>query len=142
MDHADAGWFLAGGSPTRTFSVESSQHGHDAASIASGKIPIVPRMLARTGEQFRFRVPISGGSPLAAAGGRPKTLEARLVNGKPLPRFVRTDLAQGARGERRVAEFWGVPGAKDTGELSVMIYEKESERCVGRVVIQIVERSS
>lgn len=98
-------------------------------------------MLARTGEQFRFRVPISSGSPLAA-GGKPKILEARLVNGKPLPRFVRTDLAQAVRGERRVVEFWGVPGAKDTGELSVMIYEKESERCVGRLVIQIVERSS
>ena len=140
-DHADAGWLSAGGSPTGTFSVESSQHGHDGASIASGKIPIIPRMLARTSEQFRFRVPISGGSPLAA-GGRPKVLEARLVNGKPLPRFVKTDLAQVARGERRVVEFWGVPTGKDTGELSVMIYEKEGERCVGRVVIQIVERSS
>ena len=46
--HADAGWLSAGGSPTGTFSVESSHHGHDGASIASGKIPIVPRMLART----------------------------------------------------------------------------------------------
>ncbi|KZT66099.1 hypothetical protein DAEQUDRAFT_634706, partial [Daedalea quercina L-15889] len=110
-----------------------------SVSIGTGKIAIVPRMLARTGEQFRFRVPVSysAGSPLTASR-KPKALEARLVGGGPLPRFVKADL--GASTEKRVVEFWGVPGNKDTGELCVGIYEKESERCVGRVIIQIVER--
>ncbi|KAF9812976.1 hypothetical protein IEO21_05861 [Rhodonia placenta] len=117
-----------------------------AASIGSGRIPIVPRMLARTGEQFKFRVPVSysAGSPLA--GGRGKTLEARLLSGAPLPAFVKSDLTAvsggaGARVEKRVVEFWGTPGARDTGELNVGIYERQGDRCVGRVIIQIVERS-
>lgn len=140
---ADA--WTAGYSPTGSFSVESSNHGQDPG-FGSGRIPIVPRMLARTGEQFKFRVPVSysAGSPLA--GGRGKTLEARLLSGAPLPAFVKSDLTAvsggaGARVEKRVVEFWGTPGARDTGELNVGIYERQGDRCVGRVIIQIVERS-
>ncbi|KAH9829945.1 uncharacterized protein C8Q71DRAFT_717611 [Rhodofomes roseus] len=123
-----------------------------SGSIGTGKIPIVPRMLARTGEQFKFRVPVSysAGPLLTSAPGssrKQKVLEARLMNGKPLPRYVKTDLTAivggaGARVEKRVVEFWGVPTSRDTGELNVGIYEKESDKCVGRVIIQIVERSS
>ncbi|PCH44097.1 hypothetical protein WOLCODRAFT_164915 [Wolfiporia cocos MD-104 SS10] len=139
-----------GPSPTGSFSVESSQLGHGRGFSSSGKIPIVPRMLARTGEQFKFRVPVSysAGSPLTASGAQKKSkmLEARLMTGKPLPRFVKSDLnavasGAGARVEKRVVEFWGVPTARDTGELNVGIYERESDKCVGRVIIEIVERS-
>ncbi|KAH9931783.1 uncharacterized protein B0H18DRAFT_988004 [Fomitopsis serialis] len=68
-----------GNSPTGTFSVESSQHGHDAARC---------EMLARTGEQFKFRVPVSysAGSPLTSARALPQAEDPRGAahEGKPL----------------------------------------------------------
>ncbi|KZT07365.1 uncharacterized protein LAESUDRAFT_107448 [Laetiporus sulphureus 93-53] len=136
-------------SPSGSFSVELSTHGQEIAYSPSGKIPIVPRMLARSGEQFKFRVPVSysAGSPLNGTTQRkPKMLEARLMSGKPLPKFVKSDLntvpgTSGARVEKRVVEFWGVPTARDTGELNIGIYERDGDKCVGRVIIQIVERS-
>ncbi|KAL6306128.1 hypothetical protein BKA93DRAFT_927289 [Sparassis latifolia] len=134
-------------SPSGSFSLESSYHGHErpTSTGTSVKIPIVPRMLARTGEQFKFRVPVSynAGSPTTK---KPKALVARLISGKALPKFIKIDLdaiasGAGARLEKRVVEFWGVPQARDVGELNVGIYEKVGEKCVGRVIIEVVERS-
>ena len=105
-------------------------------------------MLARTGEQFKFRVPVSYSAGAGSPQKRPKALVARLLSGEALPRFVRAELdgpasaaGVGAGLEKRIVEFWGTPGAKDVGELNVGVYEREGGKCVGRVIIEVVERS-
>ncbi|OCH91402.1 hypothetical protein OBBRIDRAFT_818795 [Obba rivulosa] len=107
-------------------------------------VPPVPRMLARTGEQFRFRVSVSPSARGAPAGaGSPKNtaaLEARLVSGGALPRYMKVDLDAAGSG-RRVVELWGTPGARDVGEVNVGIYECEGGVCVGRAVVEVVTRS-
>ncbi|KAH9918821.1 hypothetical protein B0H21DRAFT_768535 [Amylocystis lapponica] len=117
-------------SPTGSFSLESSHHGHST----SQKIPIVPRMLARTGEHA------------GSLQKKPKALVARLISGKALPKFVKVELdgiatGMGARVEKRVVEFWGTPQAQDVGEVNVGIYERDGNKCVGRVILEVVGRS-
>lgn len=134
-------------------------HGH-SASISTTKTQGVPRMLARTGEQFKFRVPLniprvspaaesSSSTPSSPPFSEP--LEVKLMSGLPLPRFVRANLdvlsrpgvEKGGKGQERerLVEFTGVPTKADVGELNVAVYMKSTEECVGRVIIEIVERA-
>ncbi|KAI0628174.1 Alpha/Beta hydrolase protein [Trametes polyzona] len=119
-------------SPVPSFSsLDSSQHGYDGASAPA------PRMLARVGERFRYRVATSA-TPTAE-------LEVRLRSGKPLPRFVRAVLdpiTANARGDQRMVELCGTPAGLDVGELQVGVYVKGSGECVGNVVVEVVERKS
>ena len=100
----------------------------------------IPRMLARAGEQFRFRVPLT--LPASAA----TALEVRMESGTKLPKFVKTEFVTvggGGNGkERRAVEISGVPVRGDLGELSIGVYERGTVgECVGRVVLEVVERS-
>ncbi|KAI0353439.1 hypothetical protein OH77DRAFT_1591427 [Trametes cingulata] len=125
-------------SPVASFSsLESSHHGHERYTYTgTGDIFPVPRMLARAGERFKYRVTTT----LALASKGP--LEARLVSGRPLPRFIKADLEASGKGEKRVIELHGVPVGADVGEFDVAVYDKESRECVGRVVVEVVERKS
>lgn len=104
-------------------------------------------MLARSGEQFKFRVPLmSVDSPSPSGPKKPGPLEARLVSGKPIPKFIKVDFdaigsSAGSRAERRIVQFRGIPSKADAGELNIGIYDFESGECVGRAIIEIVERS-
>ena len=119
-------------------SLDSPRQGH-----ASPVLPLHPpqRMLARTGERFKFSV------PLVVDVQSQKKLDVRLVSGRPLPRFIRAN-ADGARvvkdpklkEERRVVDLWGVPVRADVGEYSVGVYD--GKECVGRVIVEVVERKS
>lgn len=134
-----------GGSPSPSFSVAESSHighGDTFKSKASSVGPVpVPRMLARTGEPFRFRISLT----LARASTAP--LEVRLSGASPtsgsatLPRFIKADLAAppSAHAERRVVEFSGVPAKADVGDLELGVYERGGDVCVGRVVVEVVE---
>lgn len=63
------------------------------------------------------------------------------MTGKMLPKFIKADMCTvGVRG-RPGMELSGTPTGKDIGELSVGVYERGSGECVGRVVMEIVERS-
>ncbi|KAI0793537.1 hypothetical protein C8Q74DRAFT_1314648 [Fomes fomentarius] len=140
-------------------SLSSSHHGHGRG----GRAPVVPapRMLARTGERFKFRVPVSAPAPPSptlntstnpkrASLSRPKDLEVRLLSGRPLPKFFRVNLdgvpsGLGARAGdvgRRVVELWGVPVRADCGEYEIGVYAKEGGERVGRVLVEVVERKS
>ncbi|KAI0365207.1 hypothetical protein BV20DRAFT_1028527 [Pilatotrama ljubarskyi] len=125
-------------SPVASFSsLESSHHGHERYTYTgTGDIFPVPRMLARAGERFKYRVTTT----LALASKGP--LEARLVSGRPLPRFIKADLEASGKGEKRVIELHGVPMGADVGEFDVAVYDRESRECVGRVVVEVVERKS
>ncbi|KAI0819606.1 hypothetical protein BC628DRAFT_1332470 [Trametes gibbosa] len=117
----------------------SSHHGHDTGSAP------VPRMLARVGERFRYRLTTTAAP--TAAGGKAVVLVARLATGRALPRFMKVDLdavpsGTGGRVERRVVELSGVPIGAEVGELEVGVYVRESGECVGRVVVEVVERKT
>ena len=123
----------------------SQSFGH--AVCPASMLPARMTSFARVGEQFRFRVPLSLPATAAAA------LEVRLTSGGRLPKFVRSDFVttsprQGTSGSssegrgKRCVELSGVPGYGDLGELSVGVYERGTVgECVGRAILQIVERS-
>ena len=113
---------------------------------AGARPPPVPRMLARTGERFRFRVPIAGAGgsgPQKRGGGGKGGLEARLVSGKPLPRFIKVDMdavpsGAGAQQQKRVVELSGVPVSPNIGVYEIGVYEQDGGACVGKVVVEVV----
>lgn len=144
-------------------SLESSHRGHGHGHGRGGRAPVVaaPRMLARTGERFKFRVPVCALAPPSPTLGvnvntstnakraslsRPKDLEVRLLSGRPLPKFFRVNLDGVPSGVgdagRRVVELWGVPVRADCGEYEVGVYAKEGGERVGRVLVEVVERKS
>lgn len=107
----------------------------------------MPRMLARVGEQFKFRIPVIPSSDdlhqrlhLQSAA-----LEVKLISGKSLPRFVHVNVEAATSDVRgsspRVVEFSGAPLQTDVGELNVGVFVRGSDLCVGRVIIEIVGRS-
>lgn len=129
-------------SPSPSFSVaESSRIAPDITKDRVGAVPTaptpVPRMLARTGEPFRFRVALT--LPAAAA----TALEVRLVSGEKLPKFIKVEsVSLGARDQKRTVELSGMSGKTDVGEYNVGVYEKGTAgECMGRVVLEVVERS-
>jgi axial budding pattern protein 2 len=111
-------------------SLESSHDGH----TASGG---VARTLVRAGEKFKFRVDVSLYS--AASYTKARKLEARLISGKPLPKFLHVDL-NGSKHSGAV-EFYGAPAARDLGEFNVGVYAVDDGTCVGRAVVEVVGAS-
>jgi axial budding pattern protein 2 len=110
-------------------SLESSHHGHAAAGIM--------RTLIRTGEKFKFRVPVSLYD--AASYKKIRKLEAKLMSGKPLPKFLHVDL--NGNKHAGAVEFYGAPAARDLGEFNVGVYTADDGACVGRVVVEVVAAS-
>ncbi|KAF7294476.1 MFS domain-containing protein [Mycena kentingensis (nom. inval.)] len=108
-------------------SLESSHHGH--TNPGSGI-----RTLVRAGERFRFRAAVTMYS--AASYRNLRKLEAKLLSGKALPRFLHVDL--NASKHSGAVEFYGSPGPRDLGEYSVGIYTIDDGACVGRVVVEVV----
>ncbi|KAJ6581431.1 hypothetical protein B0H19DRAFT_927760 [Mycena capillaripes] len=110
-------------------SLESSHRGHAAAGIM--------RTLVRTGEKFKFRVAVSLYS--AASYKKVRKLEAKLMSGKPLPKFLHVDL--NGNKHSGAVEFYGAPGPRDLGEFNVGVYTVDDGACVGRVVVEVVGAS-
>ncbi|KAF7790166.1 hypothetical protein EIP86_001118 [Pleurotus ostreatoroseus] len=139
-DDLRSGEASADASPSPSFSVAESSHMGRSTSRGrvSPDIPTpVPRMLSRAGEFFRFRVALT--LPASAA----TALEVRLMSGQKLPKFVKADVvAVSGRDQKRTVELSGVPTKADMGEYNVGVYEKGTVgECVGRVVLEVVERS-
>ncbi|KAJ7043549.1 hypothetical protein C8F04DRAFT_1366400 [Mycena alexandri] len=111
-------------------SLESSHHGHASAGS-------LMRTLVRAGEKFKFRVTVSLYSATSYKKGR--KLEAKLMSGKPLPKFLHVDL----KGNKHsgAVEFYGMPGPRDLGEFNVAVYTIDDGACVGRVVVEVVAAS-
>ncbi|KAK7060926.1 polarity establishment/cellular polarization [Paramarasmius palmivorus] len=113
-------------------SLEASDHEHDGKAL---------RMIVRVGEQFKFRVPVLGGDYES------NELEARLITGEKIPAFLRVDFSEARRRSNGssgagAVEFYGLPGVNDTGDLDVRVCTKAGgERCIARVLLQIVKRS-
>ena len=102
-------------SPSPSFSVAESSHlGHDMKGKGVAPATPVPRMLARTGEPFRFRVALT--LPAAAATALDMRLVSSTLKGSPksttsshspdagaagekLPRFIKVEHGTGKIGE-------------------------------------------
>ncbi|KAJ7180606.1 hypothetical protein C8R46DRAFT_1344893 [Mycena filopes] len=111
-------------------SLESSHHGHASAGS-------LMRTLVRAGERFKFRVAVSLYS--ATPYKKVRKLEAKLMSGKPLPKFLHVDL--NGNKHSGAVEFSGVPGPRDLGEFNVAVYTVDDGACVGRVVVEVVATS-
>ncbi|KAH9912102.1 uncharacterized protein BXZ73DRAFT_93274 [Epithele typhae] len=96
----------------------------ESSAASHGRIE---RVLARTGERFKFRVPVVAASR--------RGLDARLTSGLGLPGFIHFDA------DAAGAEVWGVPAGSDLGVHEVGVYERGGA-CVGRVVVEVVERKA
>ncbi|KAJ3487226.1 hypothetical protein NLI96_g3689 [Meripilus lineatus] len=140
-------WNLLGNSPSASFSLETSPQAQTRTDGRSPRISNIPRMLARVGSRFKFRIPVVPSSDdlhqrlhLQSAA-----LEIKLMSGKSLPRFVNVNVEAATSDVRgsspRVVEFSGVPTGSDVGELNVGVFVQGSDLCVGRVIIEVVERS-
>ncbi|KAJ7876803.1 hypothetical protein B0H13DRAFT_2054749 [Mycena leptocephala] len=66
-----------------------------------------------------------------------RKLEAKLMSGKPLPKFLHVDL----NGSKGTVEFYGAPAARDLGEFNIGVYTVDDGACVGRVVVEVVGAS-
>ncbi|KAH7926425.1 hypothetical protein BV22DRAFT_1046095 [Leucogyrophana mollusca] len=115
-------------------SLESSQQGHGHSTAGTTKENTVSRILVRTGEKFKFRIPIK--SP----NGTYQKLEARLVSGHALPEFLQLEL-KGHGEDKRVVEFFGVPADEDIGEMHVGIFNTDGGECLARVIVEVVGRN-
>jgi axial budding pattern protein 2 len=102
-------------------SLESSHQGHGTETR---------RVLVRIGEKFKFRIQI----PVHLRG---VFYELRLVNGGPLPQFLRHDLnlRDGS------IEFHGIPSPRDLGVFDVGVHVGDREGCVARTIIDVVGRT-
>ena len=119
--------------------------------------------------KFKYPVAASSSptsSPAGTQGGTvvDRKLSARLLYGRGLPAFLSYAIAPasasstpasnrspGKNGrrdrdrERTEVEFWGTPRAADVGEIVVGIFDdgvggEEGERCVGRLVVEVVAK--
>ena len=87
------------------------------------------KMLVRSGEKFRFRVPLS---PTPIDLSRSK-FDVRLVSGKPLPKFLRVD-----DGPKGPIELYGTPGSADIGKFVIGVYDAYGS-CLKSVTIEVVK---
>ncbi|KIY45022.1 hypothetical protein FISHEDRAFT_67257 [Fistulina hepatica ATCC 64428] len=111
-------------------SLESSHQGHGSGGP--------PRMLVRTGERFKFKVPVQMTNNATTTTGRATRLTAKMVNGQPMPKFLHMDL-DSSRHNGNV-EFYGSPITLNIGVYDVGIF-RGAER-VGQVVIDVVSSRS
>ncbi|RDB23344.1 Axial budding pattern protein 2 [Hypsizygus marmoreus] len=97
----------------------------DAAATSEAGL----KTLVRSGERFRFRVPIPSST-------RSRKLEVKLVSGRPLPKFLHVDMS-GVKINGAI-ELYGAPAFGDIAELTVGVYDDDGV-CVKKVVIEVVK---
>lgn len=94
----------------------------------------VLKMLVRSGERFRFRVPISPADSSTAS--RTRKFDIRLMSGKPLPKFLHVDMS-GIKTKGAI-EFYGAPASGDLGEMTVGVYV-ENGVCIRTVIVEVIK---
>ena len=87
------------------------------------------KMLLRSGEKFRFRVPLSPTPPDLARS----KFDVRLVSGKPLPKFLHVDDSP-----KGLIELYGTPGSTDIGKVAIGVYDAHGS-CLKSVTIEVVK---
>lgn len=91
------------------------------------------RFIVRTGEQFKFRI------PMKSVNGVRRKLEAKLMSGRALPHFLQLELK--GHGSGRVIEFSGIPTEHDVGEIRVGVFNAEGGECLVKVVVEVVGKN-
>jgi axial budding pattern protein 2 len=108
-------------------SLESSHGGPKSGTDSTD----VMRVLVRTGERFKFRVPIPGTSTNQA-----RKYTVRLTSGQALPKFIHPDLNWIS--SKGVLELAGVATVRDLGEMVIGVYGEQDGVCVATVMLEIV----
>jgi len=114
-------------------SLESSHAGQKSGTVSVAE---VIKVLVRTGERFKFRVPVPTTS--REATGAAVGYHVKLTSGRALPKFIHVDLS---RVEAKGAlELTGVATFRDLGETSVGVYADGDGACVASMVIEVVSK--
>ncbi|KAG2358847.1 hypothetical protein BDR07DRAFT_1416486 [Suillus spraguei] len=114
-------------------SLASSQPGLGAVGV--GTENTVSRYIVRTGEKFKFRI------PMKSTNGTYHKLEAKLMSGQALPHFLQLELKGHGGDSKRVVEFYGIPTEQDIGEIQVGVFNAEGGDCLAKVIVEIVGRN-
>ncbi|KAF8963446.1 hypothetical protein BDZ97DRAFT_1820965 [Flammula alnicola] len=109
-------------------SLESSHLGNKSGGNADSGM----KVLVRTGERFKFRVPI----PSASTPGQTRGYYVKLISGQPLPKFIHPNL--NGISTKGVLELSGVATFRDIGERSIGVFAERDGACVARVMIEVV----
>ncbi|PFH51890.1 hypothetical protein AMATHDRAFT_58101 [Amanita thiersii Skay4041] len=92
------------------------------------------RVIVRTGEGFKFRLPVSA---LGGTGTRAGMYEVRLTSGGPLPHFIRHDLDV----KHGCIELHGTPARRDLGSIELGVYEGSGSHCIAQAMIDVIGRN-
>ncbi|KAG1732488.1 hypothetical protein EDB19DRAFT_1733635 [Suillus lakei] len=114
-------------------SLASSQPG--LGTVGVGTENTVFRLIVRTGEKFKFRI------PMKSVNGAYRKLEAKLMSGQALPHFLQLELKGHGGDDKRVVEFYGIPTEQDLGEIQVGVFNAEGGECLAKVIVEIVGRN-
>ncbi|KAG1899485.1 uncharacterized protein F5891DRAFT_1173623 [Suillus fuscotomentosus] len=114
-------------------SLASSQPG--LGPVGVGTENTVSRFIVRTGEKFKFRI------PMRSTNGTYRKLEAKLMSGQALPHFLQLELKGHGGDDKRVVEFYGIPAEQDLGEIQVGVFNAEGGECLAKVIVEIVGRN-
>ena len=108
-------------------SLESSHGGPQSGTDSTD----VMRVLVRTGERFKFRVPIP-----AAAMNQARKYTVKLTSGQALPKFIHPDFNWISK--KGVLELAGLATIRDLGEMMIGVYGEQDGVCVATVMLEIV----
>ncbi|KAG2125030.1 hypothetical protein DEU56DRAFT_962980 [Suillus clintonianus] len=114
-------------------SLASSQPGQGTVTV--GTENTVSRFIVRTGEKFKFRI------PMKSVNGTYRKLEAKLMSGQALPHFLQLELKGHGGDDKRLVEFYGIPTEQDLGEIQVGVFNADGGECLAKVIVEIVGRN-
>ncbi|KAG1864848.1 hypothetical protein F4604DRAFT_1882030 [Suillus subluteus] len=124
-----------GSSNVRSVSDESFSSLASSQPVGVGTENTVSRFIVRTGEKFKFRI------PMKSINGTYRKLEAKLMSGQALPHFLQLELKGHGSNDKRVVEFYGIPTEQDLGEIQVGVFNAEGGECLAKVIVEIVGRN-
>ncbi|KAG1860319.1 hypothetical protein DFJ58DRAFT_874582 [Suillus subalutaceus] len=124
-----------GSSNVRSVSDESFSSLASSQPVGVGTENTVSRFIVRTGEKFKFRI------PMKSINGTYRKLEAKLMSGQALPHFLQLELKGHGGNDKRVVEFYGIPTEQDLGEIQVGVFNAEGGECLAKVIVEIVGRN-
>lgn len=104
-------------------------------------------VLLQIAQSFAFRIPLKRDTDISSAN-----LTVRQLNGEELPPAFLVDWGSaGAAGtkkggdgkkDRPTVKIWGIPEAEDAGEWDIGVFEVDTGKCLGSVVVRVVESAN
>lgn len=141
---------FSGLSMVESFSSPEVSYNGDASFISSRRSSRRSReynVLLQIAQSFAFRIPLKRDTDISSAN-----LTVRQLNGEELPPAFLVDWGSpGAAGakkggdgkkDRPTVKIWGIPEAEDAGEWDIGVFEVDTGKCLGSVVVRVVESAN